>query len=99
MWSDECHLRNNNKEDKGSVVVIWDEDDYLKEAEGQLSCKEIYEEVTDDPIPYKYYKYYTSLEIIWKRDDTDISSLKYFEVEEPKFGRFYLLLKAHYIVF
>lgn len=57
MWSDECHLRNNNKEDKGSVVVIWDEDDYLKEAEGQLSCKEIYEEVTDDPIPYKYYKY------------------------------------------
>ena len=42
---------------------------------------------------------HTSLEIIWKRDDTDISSLKYFEVEEPKFGRFYLLLKAHYIVF
>ena len=39
------------------MVVIWDEDDYLKEAEGQLSCKEIYEEVTDDPIPYKYYKY------------------------------------------
>ena len=42
---------------------------------------------------------HTSLEMIRKRDDTDISSLKYFEVEEPKFGRFYLLPKAHYIVF
>ena len=42
---------------------------------------------------------HTSLEMIRKRDDIDISSLKYFEVEEPKFGRFYLLPKAHYIVF
>ena len=42
---------------------------------------------------------HTSPEMIRKRDDTDISSLKYFEVEEPKFGRFYLLPKAHYIVF
>ena len=34
--------------DKGSVVVIWDKEDHLKEAEEQLSWKEMYEEVTDD---------------------------------------------------
>ena len=27
--------------DKGSVIVIWDKEDYLKEAEKQLSCKEM----------------------------------------------------------
>ena len=31
------------------MVAIWDKQDYLKEAEEQLSCKEMYEEVTDDP--------------------------------------------------
>ena len=47
-------LRNNTsmiikEAERGSVVVIWDKEDYLKDAEEQLSCKEIYEEVTDDP--------------------------------------------------
>ena len=41
--------------DKGSVAVIWDKEDCLKETEEQLSCKEMYEEVTDDVISYRYY--------------------------------------------
>ena len=36
---------------KDSVVVIWEKDDYLKEYEEQLSCKDMYEEVRDDPSP------------------------------------------------
>ena len=35
--------------DKGSAVVIWDKEDYLNEAEEQLSYKKIYEKLTDDP--------------------------------------------------
>ena len=37
--------------DKGSAVVVWDRDDYIKEAEKQLGDKEIYEEVCNDPEP------------------------------------------------
>ena len=35
--------------DKGSVVVVWDREDYLKEACRQLDNKEVYEQVPDDP--------------------------------------------------
>ena len=35
--------------DKGSVVVVWDRDDYLKEAYRQLDDKEVYEQVPDNP--------------------------------------------------
>ena len=34
--------------DKGSVVVVWDREDYLKEAYRQLDDKEVYEQVPDD---------------------------------------------------
>ena len=36
-----------------------------------------------------------TLEKIRKRGDIDSNTLKYFDVEEPKFGRFYLLPKIH----
>ena len=35
--------------DKGSVVVVWDREDYLKEAYKQLEDREVYEEVPNDP--------------------------------------------------
>ena len=35
--------------DKGSVVVVWDRKDYLKEAYKQLEDREVYEEVPNDP--------------------------------------------------
>ena len=35
--------------DKGSVVVFWDREDYLKEAYEQLEDREVYEEVSNDP--------------------------------------------------
>ena len=35
--------------DKGSAVVVWDRDDYLKEASKQLEDKDVYEEVQNDP--------------------------------------------------
>ena len=35
--------------DKCSVVVVWDREDYLKEAYRQFDNKEVYEQVPDDP--------------------------------------------------
>ena len=34
--------------DKGSAVIVWDREDYIKEAESQLSDKTVYEEVFGD---------------------------------------------------
>ena len=33
----------------GSAVVIWDRDDYIKEADKPLGDKDIYEQVCNDP--------------------------------------------------
>ena len=41
--------------DKGSAVVVWDREDYLKEADSQLSNKEVYQEVMDDPLPVIFF--------------------------------------------
>ena len=35
--------------DKDSEVVVWDTEDYLKEASNQLGDKDVYEEVQNDP--------------------------------------------------
>ena len=80
--------------DKVSVVVIWDKEDYLKEAEEQLSCKEMYEEVTDHP-SYLIDAVHRTLKKIRKRGEINTNTLKYFDVEELKFGRFYFLPKIH----
>ena len=37
--------------DKGSPVVVWDREDYIKEAEKQLSDEQVYEEVSNDAAP------------------------------------------------
>ena len=34
--------------DEGSVVVVWDREDHIKEAEKQLDDEEVYEEVSND---------------------------------------------------
>ena len=37
--------------DKGSGVVVWDREDYIKEVEKQLGDSDVYEEVPGDPEP------------------------------------------------
>ena len=34
--------------DEGSVIVVWDREDHIKEAEKQLGDEEVYEEVFND---------------------------------------------------
>ena len=37
--------------DNGATVVVWERQDYIKEAEKQLGDSDAYEEVPDDPKP------------------------------------------------
>ena len=80
--------------DKGSAVVVWDREDYIKEAEKQLGDSDVYEEVLDDPEPL-ISTIHRTIEKIRKRGDLKKETIKYFEVKDPKFARFYLLPKIH----
>ena len=80
--------------DKGSAVVVWDREDYIKEAEKQLGDEQVYEEVSNDAAPLLK----TINEVIAKirkRGDLKRDNLDYFIMKDPKFARFYLLPKIH----
>ena len=78
--------------DKGSVVLVWDREDYLDEASRQLDYKEVYEQVPDDPsvLANTLIKV---LENIRLRRDLSKDTLDYFLVKDAKFARLYLLPK------
>ena len=80
--------------DKGSAVVVWDREDYIKEAEKQLGVSDVYEEVPDDAEPL-ISTIHTTLEKIRKRGDLKKENIQYFKVKDPKFASFYLLPKIH----
>ena len=75
--------------DKGSAVVVWDREDYIKEAEKQLGGSDVYEEAPDYPEPL--ISTIHRIEKIRKRGNLKKETIKYFEVKDPKFARFYLL--------
>ena len=80
--------------DKGSAIVVWDREDYIKEAEKQLGDSDVYEEVPDDPEPL-VSTIHKTIEKIRKRGDLKKEIIKYFEVKDPKFSRFNLSAKIH----
>ena len=80
--------------DKGSVVVFWDREDYLKEAYKQLEDREVYEEISNEP-NVLVNTMIKALEKIRLRGDLFGDTLNYFVAEDPKFARFYLLPKIH----
>ena len=80
--------------DKGSTVVVWDREDYIKEAEKQLEDSDVYEEVPDDPEPL-ISTIHRTIEKNRKRGDLKKETIRYFEVKNPKFARFYPLPKIH----
>ena len=80
--------------DKGSAVVMWDREDYIKEAEKQLGDEEVYEEVSNDAAPL-LKTINGVIAKIRKRGDLKRDTLDYFIMKYPKFARFYLLPKIH----
>ena len=73
--------------DKVSVVVVWGREDYLKEAYKQLSHREVYEEVPNDP-NILINTIMKAFEKICLRGDLPSDTLNYFLVKDPKFARF-----------
>ena len=80
--------------DKGSVVVVWDREDYLKEAYKQLYDREVYEEVPNDP-NVLINTIMKALEKIRWCGDLSSDTHNYFLVKDPKFARFYILPKIY----
>ena len=80
--------------DKGSAVVVWDREDYIKEAEKQLGDEQVYEEVSNDAAPL-LNAINEVIAKIRKRGDLKRDNLDYFIMKDPKFARFYLLPKIH----
>ena len=79
--------------DNGSGVEVRDREDYLKEAEKQLSDKEICEELSSDPVSPLISIVKGCLSQVKNRGDIPNEALEYFFINKPKLGRFYLLLK------
>ena len=80
-------LKNDNTivirgADKRSGVVVWDREDYLKEAHQQLSYKEVYEDVTNDPSTLESI-IFNALNKIRDRGDLPADNLEYFFNKDP----------------
>ena len=80
--------------DKSSAVVVWDRDDYLKEASKQFEDKDVYEEVQNDP-SILINTIMRPLEKIRIWGDFSNDTINYLLVKDTKFARFYLLPEIH----
>ena len=81
--------------DKGLGVVVWDREDYLKEAEKQLGDTETLLELSSDPVSPLITIVKGCLSRVKNRGDTPNETLEYFFMNKPKLERFYLLPKIH----
>ena len=84
-----------NEADKGSAVVVWDREDYLREANSQLSDKDVYREVKEDAEGPLMKVIKSVIGKIRNRSGISDETLDYFLENNPKLGRFYLLPKIH----
>ena len=103
LTNDECDVPYGLKDnpsiiikgtDKGSVAVVRERKDYLKEAYKKLDDMEVYQEIPNDP-NVLINTIIKALEKIPLHDDLSSDTLNYFLLKDPKFARFYLLPKIH----
>ena len=80
--------------DKGSAVVVWDRDDYIREANSQLQDSEVYEETSLDSKFLSDIIFQTLNKMKFKEEITD-KNIEYFMINNPRLARFYLLPKIH----
>ena len=81
--------------DKGSAVVVWDREDYLREAYSQLSDSQVYEECTVDPLPDLQNLISDTLDKIGKRGELSENTLSFLAQSENHLCRFFLVPKIH----
>ena len=81
--------------DKGSSIVIWDKQDYLKECQLQLGNKSVYEEVERDLLQDVMQKIRNTILDMLRKKEIDKKLINYLLVRNPQLGRFYRLPKIH----
>ena len=81
--------------DKGSAFVVWVREDYLKEAEEQLTDQDVYEELDHDPSSELSIMISNALQKVEDLGVLDHETLQFLKPDEPKLGRLYLTPKIH----
>ena len=86
-------MKNSNtiiikETDKGSGVVVWDREDYLKEAKNKLDDKDVNKELTGNVEGPLQKTTKMILQKVRNRRDISDSTLDYFLVNSPKLGIF-----------
>ena len=72
--------------DKGSGVVVWDREDYIREAEDQLGDPDAYLPLDNDPSDILHNVINQAMGRIRQRGDVDNKTLEYLMVNNPKLG-------------
>ena len=78
--------------DKGAAVIVWNHEDYLKEANKKLEDKEVYLEVQNDSSAL-VSTIFKSLEKIRKRWDLSQDIFNFFLFKDPNLQGFTYYLK------
>ena len=94
------NLRNDDSiviksADKGSAVVVWDREDYLREADNHLLDQGVYKECSKDPLPGLQKLISDTLKKVLDKGEISKDLHAYLLVNNPRLGRFYLLPKIH----
>ena len=83
------------KADKGSAIVVMQTTDYLREGYRQLSDRNFYTKLTEDPTLSISNKICAVLSEMKNLKLITEKNFEYFQIKNPKAGRFYLLPKIH----
>ena len=81
--------------DKGSGIVIWDKEDYLRECLNHLDNKIVYEKLEKDPLKTTNKKIHSTLSNMLRKKEIDKRLFEYLYIKRPQLVRFYLLPKIH----
>ena len=94
----QCSLKDDKSiiikgADKGAAVIVWDREDYIKEASKQLEETEVYLEVPDDSNAL-VSTVSKLLEKIRKLGGLSQDTLNYFLIKDPNLRGFLYYLKS-----
>ncbi|XP_033729648.1 uncharacterized protein LOC117318802 [Pecten maximus] len=81
--------------DKGSAVVVMNREDYIQEANRQLSNETFYRKVDQDLTGEHANKVNAAISRIQLKGDIDKDTAEFLRCDSPRAGSFYLLPKIH----
>jgi hypothetical protein len=81
--------------DKGSAVVVMENEDYLEEENRQLTDERFYKKLDSDPTKEFSTRITQELTIMKENSHIAKNTFDYLKPDKPKAGRFYLLPKIH----